>query len=45
VAGLSVSPNTKQSIDSEKGAAEADCLVIVTDRTKFDYRASSTVPD
>src|ERR1700686_3742121 len=25
------------SIDPEKGAAEADCVVIVTDHTKFDY--------
>ena len=25
------------SIDAEKGAAEADCVVIVTDHTKFDY--------
>jgi UDP-N-acetyl-D-glucosamine dehydrogenase len=25
------------SIDAEKGAAKADCVVIVTDHTKFDY--------
>src|SRR5229473_1092446 len=25
------------AIDAEKGAAEADCVVIVTDHTKFDY--------
>jgi UDP-N-acetyl-D-glucosamine dehydrogenase len=30
-------PSDMEAIDAEKGAAEADCVVIVTDHKKFDY--------
>ncbi len=30
-------PADMEAIDAEKGAAEADCVVIVTDHKKFDY--------
>src|SRR6266702_1852734 len=31
-------PADMEAIDAEKGAAEADCVVIVTDHNKFNYR-------
>jgi UDP-N-acetyl-D-glucosamine dehydrogenase len=32
-----VLPSAMEAIDAETGAAEADCVVIVTDHKKFDY--------
>src|SRR5262249_38142990 len=32
-----VVPHAMEAIDPEKGAAEADCVVIVTDLTPFNY--------